>query len=312
MTRAFDWNDLRFFLAVARSGTISQAGRLTRTDHATVGRRVAALEAALETQLFVRSARGYTLTRQGERLMETAGRMELEASSVEDQLGGRQQSLSGTIRLTALEGIGNFFLAPRVSALAVKHPRVSLELLTIQQIVAMSRRDTDIIVTLTPPNSRRFSQERLTDYRLFVYGTREYLSKAPPITSSRDFRNHQFAGYIDELVFTRGLDYLSEIEPGLRARLQYSSLHAQMEAASSGYGLCVLPAFMAYHRPELVPVLPHECSLLRTYWTVVHVDMASSPLIRLVLDFIRREVTASQSMLLGNKVLEPSAYGLDS
>lgn len=303
---SFDWNDLRFFLAVARCGTISQAGKLTKTDHATVGRRISALETALKAQLFVRNARGYVLTRQGEKLLETAGQMEISATSVEDQLGARQQSLAGTIRLTALEGIGNFFLAPRVSAFAVEHPRVSLELLTIQQVVSMSRRDTDIIVTLTPPNSQRFVQERLTEYRLFVYGSRKYLENFPKITCRSDLKNHQFVGYIDELVFTRGLDYLSEIESDLKARLQYSSLHAQMEAAISGYGLCVLPAFIAHGRPELVPVLPHECSLLRTYWTVVHVDMTSSVIIQRVLSFIRQEVSLSQSVFLGLDVLKLS------
>ncbi len=303
MKKSFDWNDLRYFLAVARAGTISEAGRMTAADHATVARRITALEAALEAQLFIRNARGYSLTRQGERLLETAGRIETEAGRLEERLGGRNQGASGIVRISALEGIGNFFLASRLSAFAAKHKRLSVELLTIQQILAMSRRDTDIIITLSPPDSRKFVQEKLTDYRLFIYGTRSYLASKPPVTSAQDLKKHDFTGYIDELVFTRGLDYMTELESSLRARLQCSSLHAQMEAACAGYGLCILPAFIGSARPELVPVLPHSLSLLRTYWTVVHADIAATSNIRLALAFIRKEVGAAAPAFLGESAL---------
>ncbi|MGE4480237.1 LysR family transcriptional regulator [Acidocella sp.] len=307
MRNGFDWNDLRYFLAVARVGTISQAGRATSSDHATVARRITALEAALQAQLFIRNARGYTLTREGERLLETAAHMEREAGKLEERLNGRNQGASGIVKISALEGIGNFFLAARLSRFAAEHRRLSVELLTIQQIVAMSRRDTDIIITLAPPNSRKFVQEKLTDYRLFIYGTRDYLASKPPIASAQDLKNHDFTGYIDELVFTRGLDYLSELEDSLRARLQCSSLHAQMEAACAGYGLCVLPAFIARTRPELIAVLPRSLSLLRTYWTVVHADIAASTNVRLALGFIRQEVLASASLFLGDTALPETA-----
>ncbi|GAN80867.1 LysR family transcriptional regulator [Acidocella aminolytica] len=303
MKNSFDWNDLRYFLAVARAGTISQAGRMTAADHATVARRISALEVALDTQLFVRNARGYSLTRQGERLLENAGRIEAEAGKLEEQLGGRNQGASGIVKISALEGIGNFFLAKRLSHFAVKHPRLSVELLTIQQVIAMSRRDTDIIITLSPPDTRKLVLEKLTDYRLFVFGTETYLRSKPLINSAQDLKKHDFTGYIDELVFTRGLDYLNEVEPNLRARLQCSSLHAQMEAACAGYGLCILPAFIACHRKELVPILPHSLSLRRTYWTAVHTDIAASRNVRLALNFIRKEAALAKTVFLGEHYL---------
>ncbi|HML44989.1 MAG: LysR family transcriptional regulator [Brucella sp.] len=300
----YDWNDLRFFLAVARAGTISGAGKLTNTDHATASRRITALESALNTQLFVRNARGYSLTRQGESLLAVASRVEAEAAKVEDHLGEPSQPLSGTIRVTALEGIGNFFLAPRLSAFAARHKHLCLELLTIQQIVAISRRDTDIIVTLSPPNSKRFLQEELTDYRLFVYGSKSYLASKPEIRTAEDLLDHPFAGYVDELIFTRELNYLSEFHKGLKARLQYSSLHGQMQAACSGYGLCVLPAFIASQKPELVAVLPDKLSLKRTYWMIVHEDIASSTSVSSAMEFMRSEVRASRPLFMGEDAAE--------
>jgi DNA-binding transcriptional LysR family regulator len=299
MSQRFDWNDLRFFLAVARSGTISLAGRRTGTDHATVGRRITALETALGVQLFERNPRGYNLTRHGERLIATAETIEAEAVRLEEELAGRNQGLKGAIRISTLEGFGNFFLAARIGAFAAAHPGLSVELITIQQIIALSRREADIAITLAPPGTGRFLHERLTDYRLFVYGSRDYLARHPSIRTRQDLSGHPFTGYIDDLIFTRGLDYLSEIARNLRARLQNSSLHAQMEAAASGFGLCVLPAFIARTRPELTAVLPDEISLLRSYWMVVHADTAETAQVRLARRFIRQEATNAAALFMG-------------
>jgi len=283
----FNWNDLRFFLAVARSGTISLAGRRTGTDHATVSRRITALEAGLGQQLFERNPRGYILTRHGEALLGMAQAMEAEAVRIEEAAAGHQQGLAGAVRISTPEGFGNFFLAPRIGALAAAHPRLAVELITIQQIVALSRREADVAVTMALPASGNFVHEHLTDYRLFVYGARGYLASAPPIRSRDDLGDHPFIGYVDDLIFTKALDYLPEIRPGLRARLQNSSLQAQMSAAVTGFGLCVLPAFVAATAPELVAVLPDEVSLRRSYWMIADAQMAETAQVRLTQRFLR-------------------------
>lgn len=306
MPSRFNWDDLQFFLAVARAGTLSLAGRRLGTDHATVARRVTALETALGVKLFERNPRGYGLTRQGERLLAAAQAIESEALRVEQEVAGPDHHVTGTVRISTLEGFGNFFLAARIGAFATAHPLLSIELITIQQIVALSRREADIAVTLAPPKTGRFVAERLTDYRLYVFGSAAYLGSHPPIRTREDLAEHPFAGYIDDLVFTRGLDYLSEIRRELRARLQNSSLLAQMEAAASGFGLCVLPAFVARTRPELVPVLPREVSLLRSYWMVAHADMAEAPQVRLTQRFIRDAVAEASELFLGARSEEPS------
>jgi DNA-binding transcriptional LysR family regulator len=299
MPSRFDWDDLQFFLAVARAGTVSLAGRRLGVDHATVGRRIVALEEALGVKLFERTPRGYGLTRHGERLMANAEAIETEAVRAEQALAGSSQRLTGSLRISTLEGFGNFFLASRIGAFVTANPGLSVELITIQQIVALSRREADIAVTLAPPKTGRFVSECLTDYRLFVYGSRSYLASHPPIRSREDLAAHPFAGYVDDLIFMRGLDYLTEIGPDLRARLQNSSLHAQMEAAAAGFGLCVLPAYIASTRPELVPVLRDTVSLLRSYWMVVHADMAESAKVRLARQFIREQAAGAVSAFMG-------------
>jgi DNA-binding transcriptional LysR family regulator len=286
-TLPFDWNDLRFFLAVARSRTISLAGRRTGTDHATVSRRISALEAALGLQLFERNPRGYNLTQHGEALLGMASAIEAQAVLIEETAAGQQQGLAGAVRISTPEGFGNYFLAARIGALATAHPRLVVELITIQQIVALSRREADIAITMTLPASGNFVRERLTDYRLYVYGSRAYLASAPPIRSKEDLDNHPFTGYVNDLIFTRALNYLPEIRPHLRARLQNSSLYAQLSATVAGFGLCVLPAYVACTAADLVAVLPDEVSLNRTYWMVADADMAETAQVRLTQRFLR-------------------------
>ena len=283
----FNWNDLRFFLAVARSGTISLAGRRTGADHATVSRRISALEHALGMKLFERNPRGYILTPHGEGLLGMASAIEAEAVRIEETAAGQQQGLAGAVRISAPEGFGNFFLASRIGALAAAHPQLSVEMITIQQIVALSRREADIAITMALPPTGNFTHELLTDYRLYVYGSKRYLASASPIRSRDDLVDHPFVGYVDDLIFTRALNYLPEVRPHLRARLQNSSIQAQLSAVVSGFGLCVLPAYVARTAPELLPVLVDEVSLTRSYWMVVDPDMAETAQVRLAQRFLR-------------------------
>lgn len=294
MAMRFAWDDLRYFLAVARQGTISGAAKRLRVNHATVMRRIDALEAALAAKLFERTLRGYGLTQRGERLIEFATRIESEAARVETELG-ESGDVSGAVRISSLEGFGNFFLAARLPAFRQTHPRLRIELLTIQQIVALSHREADIAITVNPPNSARFDRRRLTDYSLFLYGSAEYL-KTHPVQERIDLASHQFFGYIDGMIFTRGLDYLDEVLSGLQPMLQSSSVHAQIEFACAGHGLCVLPSFIARERRELVPVLPDEISLTRTYWLVMAAAGEATPGARATGRFIEKAVLAERSL----------------
>src|SRR3546814_6616879 len=121
-TPPFNWNDLRFLLAVARSRTISLAGRRTGTDHATVSRRISALEAALGLQLFERNPRGYNLTQHVKALLGMATAMEEETVRIEETEAGKPQGLMGAVLIGTPEGFGNFFLASRIGAMPTAHP----------------------------------------------------------------------------------------------------------------------------------------------------------------------------------------------
>lgn len=304
--RPFDWDDLRYFLSVAQSGTVSQAARRLGVDHATIIRRVDALERAMGAKLFERTPRGYYLTTNGERLLPSAEAIHNEARKIGREMLTGNHGVGGIVRINTLEGFGNFFLAGLLPKFAGMYPNLTVELLTLQQIVALSRKESDIAISLQPPESGQFFHEKLTDYSLFIYGSDQYLQNSPPISNRESLLDHIFCGYIDDLVFVRGLDYLDEIAKGLRAKLKSSSLHAQAEAAIAGYGLCVLPAYIAARLPALIPVLPEKLHLRRSYWLVASSDVAPSPRVQAVTRFIRAEVDAHRSDFLGPFVATPS------
>lgn len=299
----FAWDDLQFFLAVARTGQLSAAARLLRSNHVTVSRRLDRLEQDLGVRLFERSPRGYMLTALGERLIETASAMERDASMFAQAAADGPASPRGVVRLSVPEGFGNHFLAARLPHLARAHPALAIELVPLQQIVSLSRREADLAVTLHSPRSGPYRNERILAYRLFVYASRRYLDGAPAIRTPGDLTAHPVIGYIEDMIFTPGLDYLSEILPGVRASYQSSSIQAQLAATKEGFGLGVLPYFVAHAHPDLVPVLPREVRIERDYWLICHDDLAAAPRIRILSDFIREEARAQASVFAGEPLL---------
>ncbi|MDP2696983.1 LysR family transcriptional regulator [Thalassospira sp.] len=301
--RNFSWDDLQYFLAVARSGQLSNAARMLRTSHATVSRHIDRLELALSSKLFERNPRGYVLTAVGEKLLSTVEDMEREANKLHNAVSDGAAALSGAVRLSMLEGFGNFFLADRLPFFAQTHPNLSIDVVTIQQIMSLSRREADISVLLHMPKAGRYRCEKITDYRLFVYAAQSYLARHAPITMRAEMLAHPFIGYIEDMIFTPGLDYLGEISSGLRASYQSSSIYAQMKATQTGYGLCVLPYYMACRHADLIPILPMDIHLTREYWLVTHQDLVNAPRIRLVSDFLRTETIKARDLFLGAGLL---------
>lgn len=289
----FTWDDLQFFLAVARSGQLSAAARNLRTSHATVSRRIDRLEFALKVKLFERNPRGYVLTPVGQRFIETAERVEQETERLQAELAGSGPAQQGVVRLSAPEGFSNFFLAPRFGEVALRHPNISLELVTIQQIMALSRKEADLAVVLDPPKAGPYHVEKLTDYALQLYAHRDYLARHGTPQTREDLLQHQFIGYIQDMIFAPGLDYLGDIHPRIKPGLQSSSIFAQLTATRNGMGVCVLPHFIARQYPELSPVMSHLI-LERQYWLVCHHDLVQAGRIRAMITFLRDIVSQSQ------------------
>lgn len=292
----FDWNDLRAFLAVARSGRLTAAAARLGVDHSTLSRRIGALEHALRTRLFDRSPSGYSLTDHGRRLIPIGEEMERLALGAGEAVGGSSTSVAGIVRIGSPEGFGSYFLAPRIARLKAEHPRLTVQLVAAPAVFSLARRDADIVVSVSRPPAGRLNVARLIDYDLGLYAAPAYLSDAPDIASSEDLFRHNFVSYIGELLHFPELDFLQHVAPGGTTSVESSNLVAQLRATLAGAGLCVLPAFLAAKEDGLVRVLPGEVSLTRSLWLTVHQDLAELARVRAALRFIKDEVEAARGL----------------
>ena len=292
----FNWNDLRAFLAVARTARLTTAAARLGMDHTTVGRRIAALETGLGARLFDRSPQGYALTPHGERLMPTAERIESLTLTAAADLGEADQAVTGVVRIGAPEGFGSYVLAPLLAPLADAHPGLDIQLVAISGVLSLSKREADIAVTLSAPREGRLVSRKLTDYGLSLYAAPSYLDARPPIRTRADMEGQRFVGYIEDLLYSPELDYMQAPDVDIHVSVQSSNLIAQLQATLAGAGLCVLPDFIATKQPGLVRVLPDAVHLERSLWLVVHADLRNLARIRVVTDMIAASVRADRNL----------------
>lgn len=300
MQRKLDWDDLRFFLEVARTQRASGAARLLGVNYTTVARRIRALEQALGSLLFHKSrADGFVLTGEGQRLLEYADAMESTVQTARDQLANSGQSVSGRVRIGATEGFGSFFLAPHLARFHTAHRAIGIDLLPLPHWVSLSKREADVAITLERPEHGQYVYTKLCVYRLKLYATREYLDAHPRITVAEDLREHPFISYIDELAFSPELLYLDRAVPGALATWRSTSVVAQYFAALQGRGLAILPCFMAAQQPRLLPVCEGEVEVQRSFWLYCREDLRKLRRIKVVWDYLRAIAERNRPLLMG-------------
>lgn len=297
MTDQFDWNLVRSFLAITRSGSLTAAAKRLKIDYSTLSRRITALEASLGAQLFDRRTSGSSLTDAGQRLLEMAEQMDQLATSAAQSIGDSTLQANGAVRIGTTDGFGTKFLAPRLGGLSDRHPDLSIELVAMPREYNLSRREADIAVTVTQPSEGRLHARKLTDYELGLYASESYLAKHPKIDSIADVPSHRFISYIDDLIFSRELEYAHFVSPELRPAIKSSNLIAQLNSTVSGAGLCVLPCFMTTSEPQLVRVLP-AFKLIRSFWLLLHSDLRNIARVRVTADFIAEQVSKSHALFL--------------
>jgi DNA-binding transcriptional LysR family regulator len=298
-----NWDNLRVFLAVARSRSALESAAALKLDHSTITRRLKKLESKLESdigsQLFDRSPQGHVLTPIGQRLLGSVEEIERTLARVDSKIGGDNQVLTGHVRLGATEGFGSAFLAPHLADFCARHPSIEVDLLAVPRFVNLSKREADLAVSIERPRAGSFVVCKLSDYRLAVYGTREYLRQHPPIRRPTDLAAHRFIGYVDELAFSAELRYLQKITPGARVALRSTSIVAQMQAVRRGHALGVLPCFLAAGHDDLERVLSDEASVVRTFWMYAPKAQREIARVRALWDYLRDAAREKQDFLLG-------------
>lgn len=292
-----NWDDMRFFLALCRTRSFVGAAAHLKVTHTTVARRITALEAALQTQLFQRTEKGCQITPAGEALLPHAEKLESTVLNLEAHISGKDNQLSGCIRIGTPDGIGNSYLAERLSRFQDRHPALEVELIPVPMYYSLSKREIDILITVERPKIGNYVVRKLTDYRLGLYAARDYLAGREAITRKEDLRGHRFVGYIDDLLFDRDLRFMDEFYPGLAVNFRTSTVIAQMNAVLAGAGIGIIPYFMAHGEERLLPVLPDQ-SIERGYWLQVNPDSKNIARVRTTIDFIVNQIQSDRALFL--------------
>lgn len=282
-----DWNDLRYFLAVAESGSTLAAGRALRVSQTTAARRVAALEETLGLTLFDRRQAGYALTPAGEALLDHARGVAAAAGAFADAAASQGREVSGAVRLTTEEIFAVTVLSPILRDLHEAYPSIVIELETSEEVRDLAGGAADIALrsadTLTGGGlvGRRFASGAWA-----IYCSRAYAEANGRPRSRRALRRHPLIGGGGRNVWRVYGEWLKQNELEEAVAMHHGSATGLLSAVRSGFGLAALPCFVADIDPDLVCCLPPVPGNEKGLWLLTHERLRHSPRVRLVLDFL--------------------------
>ncbi len=294
--RPIVWDDVRAFLAVARHGTLTAAAGVLGIGIATLSRRIDRLEHSLGVPLFVRQQSGYQLTEEGSELFDRGEALEQAALAFESA-GGRETQLTGRVRLATAENLANALILPALPDFRRLHPRLMVEVITDIVTVNVHRRDADLAVRMVKPERGNVTIRRLGTLGYGLYAAHSY-------AEMRSFDTHRGV-YEDDEIITWGdaqshlpaAQWMERILRGRQPAITITSLSTQVAATRAGLGLAVLPHFLA--RDAGLECLESDIGIDQPIYLVMQSDLAGSPRIRTLADFLIDLVSASRARLRG-------------
>lgn len=265
------WDDIRIFLSVARSESLTGAGKALKRDPATIGRRIARLEEASHARLFSKSPKGYQLTQAGERFLVHAEQAEQALSLGFEATATEKGGLSGQVRIGATDGCASYVLPQVCAEVSRNHPDLELQIVAVPRVVNLTKREADLAVTVSPPKTGRLKIQKIADYRLHLAASKSYLERYAPIRHLNDLKQHSLIGYVPDMIYLPELDFLSvlELDP---PKLASNLVAVQLGFLRNGAGIGVTHDFVMPFAPELRKVLADEVSFTRSFYLVRHAD----------------------------------------
>ena len=291
-----DWNDLRFFLAIARAKTLSGAAKQLHVTQSTVGRRLASLEASMGVRLLQRVADGYELTLSGEAVHPLAERIELDALALERQVSGTDTRLEGVVRVASLQMVASHLLAPCFAILHHSHPKILIEAILNVPTTALSAHDVDVSVRLTPFEQHELVVRKMGSMAFGLYAAVSYLERYGDPDIASGCAGHRLISFLDQTPPAQEA-WLQEHAAEARLVMRSDSYELQHWSVLAGGAFALLPRFRGDAEPTLrrietgVPIPAADISL------AVHRENRHSPRVRTVLDCIFETVKARSSSL---------------
>lgn len=287
-----NWDDLRFFSELARTGSLSAAARNLKVDHSTVARHVDSLEQALVVRLFDRLPRGWALTADGAAMAERLRPLEEEIYGLTSFARGRSCDLGGTVRVSAPPGFAALFLMPRLGLLRERHPGIEIEVVGEARIANLTRREADLALRLGRPEGASMVARRMPDFAYALFARPDYLERVPP-------EEWTFIGHDERLQSAAPQQWLRRYAAGRPIAIRGNDVAGLLGAVRSGIGVGVLSLHLAELAPELVCLAEGDPMLSRDFWLVVHADVRRSPAVRAVMDVVVEIIQRDRMLIEG-------------
>jgi DNA-binding transcriptional LysR family regulator len=295
-----NWDDIKIFLEVARSERLSQAAKRLNFDASTLSRRLHKLEENLKTKLFERTLDGHVLTKDGQRLLNSACKMEQSANNALEQIKNNHQDNSGCVRIGVTEAFGNFFIAANLFELQQSFPDIHIDLLQFSRFVKISRNEADIAIAVERPKSTSMIVAKLCDYKLQLYAHSNYLKQVKLAVKFDNLNQHNWVSYVDNLLFSEQLDYLKTINNQVHTSFRSTSVVSQYSAIKSGLGIGILPCFLADQDQSLVKLCASEIEVIRSFWLVTHPESKRLSHVATVWDYLKNLVASKEHLLMAH------------
>lgn len=287
----YDWNDLKAFLAVAESGSTLAAAQAMRVSQTTVARRIAALEAATGVTLFERRQAGYALTPVGEAMLASAMAVRDAAERFGDAAGARSRDAGGTVSVTTMEIVAVTILPPILRDLRAEHPGIHIQLDTADEPRDLAAGAADIAIRSSKqPSGAGLVGRRIADNPWTVYCSRDYADRHGVPHNREQLAAHPFIGGGGG-VWEPYRAWLRQYGLEEAVVMQYDTATGLLSGVRAGMGLSVLPAYIADREPDLIRCLPPKSDDTTGLWLLTHERLRHVPRVRLVLDFLARELT---------------------
>ena len=293
----FDWNDLTYFLAVARHGSTIAAGKALRLSQSTVHRRLAELERQLGHKLVTRHTTGYRLTAFGEGLRPYAEQVEAAIKDLERQVGDAAHDASGVIRVTCPEPIV-YRMTALIERFHAKHPKLRVQFVTSDRYLDLSKGEADVAFRSGDTDDELIGR-KIADSVWAVYASRAYIERHGRPERVEDLARHALVCFDESLSGHRASKWLAEVAPTATIAARNNSVLGLVYAVKSGVGVGPLPTAIADDQEDLVRVLGPISALARSWRLLTHPDLRRTPRVAAFFDFIIAEREALKSILTG-------------
>ena len=297
------WDNLRHFLAVARTGSLSGAGRCLRVNPATVSRHIEQLEQELETKLFLREPSGYVRTSAGERLMAHAEALEQEVLACQATVSD-EKAVAGQVVVTATEALANVFVLRHLPALRAAYPALRVELRRTERTLKLSQREADIALRLARPYQLDLRSRRIARLDFGLYASPAWIEQFGSPRESGDLKNCDVIDWgADERPDYPAIRWFTQATDIKRVIFRANSPSDRLTAARAGMGVALGPCLMGDADAGLVRLLPELELVGPEVWLLVHRELAELARVRVVLDVLAQCARADMDRFAGRTKL---------